>query len=93
MKTMSGLILFLILIIALLLILGFILTIVFLKKQKENKYVEPDYQAFFIMGISFLPIGFVFIITINPAFISFLAIGLCYIAIGLANKDKWKKKV
>jgi uncharacterized membrane protein YoaK (UPF0700 family) len=92
MKIMSGLILLVLLIIALLFILVVILTIVFLKKQKENKFEEPDYQIFFIMGISFLPIGFVFIIAINPAFFSFLAIGLCYIAIGLANKDKWKKK-
>ena len=89
---MSGLILLLILIIALLLSLGVILTIVFWKKQRENNYVEPDYQAFFVMGISFLPLGLVFMIAISPAFIWFTGIGLCYIAIGLANKDKWKKE-
>ena len=89
---MNGLILLLILIIALLLILGVVLTIVFWNKQKESKYEEPDYQAFFIMGISFLPIGLVFMIAISPAFFWFTGIGLCYIAIGLANKNKWKKE-
>ena len=64
---MSGLILLVLLIIALLLILVVILTIVFLKKQKEKKFEEPDYQAFFIMGISFLPIGIVFIIAVIVA--------------------------
>ncbi|UCF50191.1 MAG: hypothetical protein JSU91_01550 [Thermoplasmatales archaeon] len=89
---MNGLILLVLLIIALLLILVFILTIVFLKKQKGKKFEEPDYQIFFFMGISILPIGLVFIIAVSPAFFSFLAIGLCYIAIGLGNRDKWKKK-
>ncbi|KYK29770.1 hypothetical protein AYK20_00100 [Thermoplasmatales archaeon SG8-52-1] len=89
---MNGLILLLILIIALLFILGVIITIVLWKKQKENKYEEPDYQAFFIMGISFLPLGLVFMIAVNPAFFVFTGIGLCYIAIGLANKDKWKRR-
>ena len=44
------------------------------------------------MGISFLPIGIVFTVSISPAFVGFTGIGICYMAIGLANKDKWKKK-
>lgn len=79
-------------IIALLVIAGIILTLIFSKKKKEGKYDEPDYQVFFIMGVSFLPIGIVFMITLSPVFIGFTGIGLCYIAIGIANKDKWKKR-
>ena len=80
-------------IIFILVILGILITIVFLLRKKETKFEEPDYQVFFIMGISFLPLGIVFTIAIGPAFIGFTGIGICYMAIGLANRDKWKKKV
>lgn len=73
-------------------IIGVILFFSLRKNQKDGITKEEDYRAFFIMGISFLPLGIIFTVTINPAFISFIAIGGCYIAIGLANKDKWKKE-
>ena len=44
------------------------------------------------MGICFLPTGIIFMTTVSPAFIGITGLGLCYMAIGLANKDKWKKK-
>ena len=78
--------------IAILVIIGIALILVYRKKNKEGSFKEPDYRAFFIIGISFLPLGIVFTSTISPAFIGFLAIGICYIAIGLANRDKWKNK-
>jgi len=62
------------------------------KKKKEAPYKEPDYRAFFIMGISFLPLGIIFTVTISPAFIGFVGMGTIYMAIGLANRDKWEKK-
>lgn len=79
-------------IIALLVFVGILLTLIVWKKKKEGKYEEPDYQAFFIMGICFLPMGIISMITVSPAFFGFTVMGLCYMAIGLANKDKWKKK-
>jgi hypothetical protein len=89
---MSGLILLVIGIIVLLVIFVILLTLVLLKKKEKGTFEEPDYHTFFVMGISFLPMGIVFTIVINPAFISFIGVGICYIAIGLANKDKWKKR-
>jgi len=62
------------------------------KKKKEESNKESDYRAFFIMGISFLPLGIIFTVTISPAFIGFIGMGIIYIAIGLANRDKWKKE-
>ena len=88
---MEALILVVIGIIAILVLLGLIILVVLKRKQGE-KYEEPDYQVFFIMGISFLPLGIAFTVAIGPAFIGFIGIGICYMAIGLANKDKWKKK-
>ena len=89
---MNGLIFIVIGIIVILVVVGIILSVIFLKKKQEGKYEEPDYRVFFIMGISFLPIGIVFMITVSLAFIGFTGIGICYMAIGLANKDKWKKR-
>lgn len=71
---MNGLIFIVIGIIAILVILGIILTIIALKKKEVEKFKEPDYKVFFFMGINFIPIG------------------LCYMVIGLANKNKWERK-
>jgi len=76
--------------IALSIVIGIALILVYRKKNKEGTFKEPDYLAFFILGISFLPMGIIFTTVINPAFIGFLGIGVCYMAIGLANLDKWK---
>ena len=73
-------------------IIGVIVLFTLRKNQKEGIKREVDYRAFFIMGISFLPMGIIFTTVISPAFISFIAIGGCYMAIGLANRDKWEKK-
>jgi hypothetical protein len=81
-----------ILLIAISVIIGIALVLVYRKKNKEGTFKEPDYRAFFIMGVSFLPMGIIFTTVISPAFIGFLGIGVCYMAIGLANRDKWHKK-
>ena len=77
--------------VAILVVIGLILTMVFLKKKKEGKLGEPNYKAFYMMGIIWIPIGVVFMITIYPLGIAFLGLGCAYVAIGLANKDKWEK--
>ena len=83
-----------ILMIAILLITIFVLviTVILMKKKRINEgKKEVDYRAFFIMGISFLPLGLILTFAVgNPGFIGFIGLGVCYIAIGLANKDKWK---
>ena len=71
-------------------IVGIITVIIVRKKMKEGTH-ETNYKALFIMGISFLPIGIIFTSTISPAFVSFIAIGAVYMAIGLSNRDKWEK--
>ena len=43
------------------------------------------------MGISFLPMGIIFTAVINPGFLGITAMGLINLAIGLANRHKWKK--
>jgi hypothetical protein len=61
------------------------------KKKKEGKLGDPNYRVFFIIGISWIPIGVVFIITINFVLgVAFMCIGAAYLVIGLANRDKWE---
>jgi uncharacterized membrane protein YoaK (UPF0700 family) len=73
-------------------IVGISVLYIMQKKKKEGTYKEPDYRAFFIMGICFLPMGIIFTSSINPGFIGFIGLGIVYMAIGLANRDKWKKE-
>lgn len=72
-------------------IIGIIVYFTVRVNQNNGGTREVDYRAFFIMGISFLPLGIVLTFVVdNPGFIGFIGLGIAYIAIGLANKDKWK---
>jgi len=54
--------------------------------SKKGWKHETDYKTFFIMGIIWFPMGLI----LDMPF--FFILGLAYMAIGLANKDKWGKK-
>ena len=80
-------------IIILIMIALFVLVVlVTIKRRKEGKYPEPDYRAFFVLGICLLPAGVVFVTTLNPGFIGFIGLGAFFMILGLANRDKWKKR-
>jgi nitrate reductase gamma subunit len=71
---------------------GLIMAFVLRKKKTQGKTSEPDYLTFFILGICFIPLGLVFMLTINnPGFLAVSGLGVIYIALGLKNKSKWKK--
>jgi hypothetical protein len=74
------------------LLIGVIVAVYVYKKRKHGIIEKSNYQAFFIMGISFLAMGIIFTSSINPGFIGFIALGIIYMTIGLANRDKWEKK-
>ena len=76
----------------LVILIGVILVSIVVKKKKQGTYEEPNYRVFFILGICFLPMGIIFVMTINPGFIAFIGLGAVYIAIGLSHKDQWKTK-
>ena len=81
------------LIVAALVVMGLLLILVVVKKKKEGKMGEPNYQVIFNVGMVWIPVGVVFMIAINPAIgIAFMAMGIMYLAISLANRDKWEKK-
>jgi LPXTG-motif cell wall-anchored protein len=86
---------------SLLLVIGIVVTlllvVVLRKRKREGKAAETDYRAFFIMGLAFLPTGFAMMLVYFLVEIPFevglplFALGLIYLIIGLANRDKWKK--
>ena len=63
-----------------------------MEKKEESGIDETNYQVFFILGICLFPVGLVFLINGNIAFIGLVGMGLIYPIIGLANRDKWEKK-
>jgi hypothetical protein len=69
--------------VVILLLIVFALGVLVYKNRKTG--MMPDYRSFFILGVIWMPIGFV---ADNPAF---WIIGLAFIAIGLINRDKWKE--
>ncbi len=63
-----------------------IFVVVFLINKKKGKKTEPNYRVFFILGITWLPIG---IATDNS---SLWVMGVAFLIVGLANRDKWKEE-
>lgn len=78
---------------AMLIVVGILVT---WRRRKEGKLAEPDYRAFFVMGIVWVPAGiafmFIFFLSDIPFVIGLplFAVGLVYPTIGLANRDKCK---
>ena len=77
------------------LVLGTLITIVglavlfLIRRQRPRVKKETDYRALFNVGIVFLGAGLAISVStkiMNPLFI----LGLIYLVMGLANKDKWK---
>jgi len=85
----------------LLLVIGILITLLMVlvlrKRKREGNPGEKDYRAFFIMGVAFLPTGFAMMIVHFFAELPFeiglplFALGLIYLIVGLANRDKWHK--
>ena len=65
------------------------------QKRKDPNFEPKDleYKTFFILGACFLPAGIA--ISLSSGEFSYNALsllGVIYLIIGLANKDKWKNK-
>lgn len=81
-----------------LIILGLFVFVV-LRRRKERNVRVTNYRDFFVLGVTFLPLGIiyeiVFFVSGNPVFLilglAFISLGLLYLVIGLNNRDKWKK--
>ena len=65
-----------------LLIVGILVVVI---AYKKNRNVPTDYRTFFIVGLTWIPLG---IATKNYAF---TAIGVVFMLLGLKNRSKWKE--
>ena len=76
---------------ALTVIATLVLVFVKWKKRKTGEVKEINYQAFFSVGVVFLGAGIAMSV-VNPGLFGIAALGIIYMIIGLANRDKWKEK-
>jgi uncharacterized membrane protein HdeD (DUF308 family) len=85
-------------ILAVMIVLGVATTWMVWRRSKEGKQQATNYRVFFLMGITFFPIGIILLIfsftsdTSIAIGIPFLVMGITYLVIGLANRDKWDDK-
>ena len=71
-------------------LVGLVVLIVIVKRQKQEEIKPIDYRAFFILGICWLPMGIVFWLALDLAFgIPLFVMGATFLTIGLVNRDKW----
>ena len=74
------------------------LALVVVRRRKGAGSRETDYRTFFTIGIAFLASGAIFFLVCLQSDIPFvlalphLAMGLVYVTIGLANRDRWKTR-
>lgn len=62
-----------------------ILAIVFVFMLKKKKTSPPDYYAFFMIGITWVPLGIIF------KFYFLIVPGIIFLIVGLVNVKKWKQ--
>ena len=67
-------------------VLALIGLMVALIAAKKGKKIEHDYRTFFIIGLTWIPLG---IATDNNAF---TISGIIFMIWGISNKKKWKKQ-
>ena len=85
-------------ILAIVAILAIVTVFVVVKRRKEGRLEETNYRVFFVTGAAMTPIGLIFLAVSYFRDYSFftafpiLVIGVVYLAIGLANRDKWKRQ-
>ncbi|MFH1977873.1 MAG: hypothetical protein ABIJ92_00935 [Candidatus Aenigmatarchaeota archaeon] len=61
--------------------------------KKKEKHKEPDYYIFFLMGLIWVIIGIFSLFMYDDfEFSPLFTLGIIFLAVGLANKSKWKKQ-
>ena len=81
---------------AVVLTLGLLWILVNLRKKTGGGAQQPNYRAFFFMGMVMLIAGTAELLVFLRSDVSFvvalplLVIGLVFVVIGLANRDKWQ---
>ena len=83
---------------SILVLVGVVALVLIWKRRRDGKPSEPNYRAFFMMGTVWFPVGLASMIIFLFLDVSFvvglplLAMGVIYLSIGLANRDKWNTR-
>ena len=73
-----------------LVMVGVLVVFALKNSKKVTNPIEVNYRAFFILGVFFIPVGSMGVILFNVGFVGVLALGVVYLVLGLANRDKWR---
>ena len=93
---MSELPLITLILVAFLVVFAIILVAATWKRRREGRPEEPDFRAFFSMGIAWFAAGLVIMgiaLLFDVPFLIGLPLtimGIVYLALGLSNRDKWQ---
>ena len=80
-----------IVILVLLVLLGVVFLVKYIRSKKTGTPIKPDYRALFFMGITFTGAGVAIgASSDNPAMYGLSALGIIYMIIGFVNRDKWE---
>ena len=77
--------------------LGIVVVFMSRTRNRETTASQPNYRVFFFIGGAMSVVGIAEILVLLRTDISFvialplLAIGLVFLTVGLANRDKWRK--
>ena len=77
---------------ALAVVLAVIALLVIWRKRQQGKPVETDYYTLFVMGMIFLPVGLVLMITFDMGYGGIAGLGAIYIIVGWLRRDQWKNR-
>jgi hypothetical protein len=72
-------------------IVGLALVLAWKHRTGKLEQKATDYKAFFLMGLVWIIIGVAFTF-MDYSMTFFLPMGVVFLALGLANRDKWGKK-
>jgi hypothetical protein len=63
------------------------------ENEEQDSKEEPgtNYQVLFVLGITFLGVGAALMVT-NPGMVGLMVMGIIFMAVGLANRDKWSSQ-
>ena len=77
---------------AILLVLVILFALIFVKGKKAKK-PATDYYAFFVMGITWLPMGIAFRLIFPETLVGyfFISLGIIYTILGFVHRKEWKK--
>jgi amino acid transporter len=71
-------------------ILVLLLGVMLFVRIKYKQPFQPDYRAFFLLGLIWIMIGIINLIQDGSAALG--ALGVILLAIGLGNRDKWRQQ-